>query len=124
MPDRIRLAGLAFHGYHGVYAAERQLGARFLVDVEATADLRAAGQSDDLAATVDYAAMYGVVRAVLEGPARNLLEALAESVAERLLADFPPLAAVTVRVTKPSPPIAGAAIGTVSVEIERAREAL
>ena len=39
-----------------------------MVDVEATLDLRPAGQGDDLAATADYAAMYEQVRAVLKGP--------------------------------------------------------
>jgi dihydroneopterin aldolase len=80
-----------------------------------------AGHSDDLADTVDYAAMHEVIRAVIEGPSRNLLEALAELVAERLLSEFPALGAVTVRVTKTSAPIEGAATGTVGVEIERAR---
>ena len=69
----------------------------------------------------DYAAMYEQVRAVLEGPSRKLLEALAEEIARRLLTEFPLLQAVTVRVGKPSAPIAGAATGTTTVEIQRAR---
>src|SRR4051812_24669848 len=102
MPDRLLLTGLAFHGRHGVLAPERALGARFVVDVEALLDLRAAGQHDDRAATVDYAAMYEEVRTVVEGPPCNLIEAVAERIATRLLAGFPPLLAVTVRVHKPS----------------------
>ncbi len=121
MTDRILLTGLVFHGRHGVFPAERELGARFAVDVEATLDLRAAGESDALPASADYAAMYEQVRAVLEGPSHNLLEAVAEEVARRLLAAFPPLEAVVVRVAKPAAPIAGATTGTVAVEIRRAR---
>ncbi|HZS01378.1 MAG TPA: dihydroneopterin aldolase [Chloroflexota bacterium] len=121
MADRILMTGLVFHGRHGVFPEERRLGARFAVDVEATLDLRAAGERDDLAATADYGAMYEQVRAVLEGPSHNLLEAVAEEVARRLLAEFPPLQAVTVRVAKPAAPIAGAVTGTVAVEIHRAR---
>ena len=121
MTDRILLTGLVFHGRHGALPEEQSLGARFGVDVEAALDLRAAGQSDDLAATVDYAALYEQVRAVVEGPSRNLLEALAEEIAGRLLGGFPALEAVTVRVQKPSAPIAGAVTGTAAVEIHRAR---
>jgi 7,8-dihydroneopterin aldolase/epimerase/oxygenase len=121
MTDRILLTGLLFHGRHGALAAEQELGGRFVVDVEATLDLRPAGQRDDLRATADYAAMHEQVRAVLEGPGRKLLEALAEEIARRLLTEFPLLQAVTVRVGKPSAPIPGAATGTVAVEIQRAR---
>jgi dihydroneopterin aldolase len=120
--DRILLTGLAFYGRHGVLAAERELGGRFLVDVEASLDLRPAGQQDDLAATVDYSQLYEQVRAVVEGPPANLLEALAERIAQRLLDGFPRLAAVTVRVHKPAAPLAGAAVAAVAVEVHRERE--
>ena len=92
-----------------------------MVDVEATLDLRAAGERDDLAATADYAAMYEQVRAIVEGTPLNLLEALAERIAQRLLAGFSPLQAVTVRVHKPGAPIPGAATAAVAVEVHRMR---
>lgn len=122
MPDRILLSGLAFFGRHGALPAERELGGRFVVDVEATVDLRAAGTTDDLAATVDYSAVYEDVRAVVEGPRCQLIETLAERIAERLLLQYPTIAAVTVRVHKPTAPIAGAAVAVgVAVEIQRIR---
>src|SRR5436305_437819 len=114
MTDRLLLTGMTFYGYHGVLPAERALGARFVVDLEAALDLRAAGERDDLAATVDYAAVYEEVRAVVEGPPLNLIEAVAERVAQRLLAAFSPLQAVTVRVHKPGAPLPGAAFTTVA----------
>lgn len=120
--DRILLTGLAFYGRHGVLVAERELGGRFVVDVEASLDLRQAGQRDDLAATVDYSQLYEQVRAVVEGPSVNLLEALAERIAQRLLGCFPLLEAVTVRVHKPAALLAGAAVAAVAVEIHRGRE--
>src|SRR5215218_186239 len=122
MTDRLLLTGLAFYGYHGVLPAERALGARFIVDIEAALDLRAAGERDDLAATVDYAAMFEEVRAIVEGPPCNLIEAVAERVAGRLLARFGPLQGVTVRVHKPGAPIPGATFATIVVELHRTRE--
>ncbi|HLH26610.1 MAG TPA: dihydroneopterin aldolase [Chloroflexota bacterium] len=122
MTDRLLLSGLVFYGRHGVLPAERALGGRFVVDVEATLDLRAAGERDDLAATVDYAALYEEVRAIVEGPPLNLLEAVAERVARRLLAAFPPLQRVTVRVHKPGAPLPGATFATIAAEVQRGRE--
>ena len=122
MTDRLLLTGMGFYGRHGVLLAERRLGGRFVVDVEAALDLRAAGEGDDLAATVDYAAMYEEVRAIVEGPPLNLIEAVAERVAQRLLAAFPPLEAVTVRVHKPGAPLRGATFATIAAEVHRTRE--
>ena len=119
--DRILLTGLAFYARHGVLPAEQELGGRFVVDVEAALDLRAAGARDDLAATVDYTAMYEHVRAVVEGAPLHLIEAVAERIAQRLLAQLPLLQGVTVRVHKPAAPIPGAATAAVAVEIHRVR---
>lgn len=41
--DKILMGGMSFHGYHGVFGAEKELGQKFLVDVEATVDLRPPG---------------------------------------------------------------------------------
>ena len=123
MADRILLSGLAFFGRHGAIPAEQELGGRFVVDVEATLDLRPAGTRDDLAATVDYAAMYEQVRAIVEDSRFNLIEALAERIAARLLGQFPLLEAVTVRVHKPAAPIPGATgAASVAAEVRRVRE--
>ncbi len=118
--DRILLQGLQFYAYHGVNPEEQALGQRFQVDLCLGLDLRPAGQTDDLARTVNYSAVYRRVRQVVEGERFRLLEALAERLAAVLLAEFP-LATVTVRVTKLHPPLQGAVQGTVAVEITRER---
>ena len=115
------LEGMAFYGYHGAREEERRLGQRFLVDVELTADLAPAGSSDRLEDTLDYGEAYKVVRAVLEGPSKNLLEALAQEVAERLL-DALPAQAIRVRIKKPSVPIKGGVLAHSAVEIYRPRD--
>jgi dihydroneopterin aldolase len=119
MTDRIRLEGMVFYGFHGVGPAERELGQRFLVDVELERDLARAGASDDIADTTNYSQVYRLVKEVVEGPPRNLLEALAQAIAGALLAHHPALDRVRVRVSKPNAPVKGAVLGNVSVEIER-----
>ena len=121
MSDRILLTGMQFFGRHGVLPEEQALGGRFVVDIEATLDLRAAGERDDLAATVDYGAIYEGVRGVVEGSPLQLVEAVAERIAALLLTNFALLDAVTVRVHKPGAPIPEAAAVQVAVEVTRER---
>lgn len=116
--DRIVLTGLTFYGYHGVHPEERALGQRFVVDLALDLDLRPAGESDDLAQTASYSEIYRVVREVVEGPPRNLLEAVAEGIARAVLHTSGGQA-VRVRVAKPWAPIKGSAAGTAAVEIYR-----
>lgn len=118
--DRVILTGLTFYGYHGVYPEERTLGQRFVVDLALEMDLRPAGQSDDLALTANYSAVFQAVREVVEGPPRNLIEAVAEKVAEAALR-VSKARAVRVRVAKPWAPIRGSTAGVAAVEIYRRR---
>lgn len=103
--DRIVMEGMVFFGRHGVYPAERELGARFTVDVELECDLAAAAASDRLEDTVDYAHAYQLVREVVEGEPSQLLESVAGRIADRLL-ELDRVAATTVRVRK-RPPLPG-----------------
>ena len=82
--------------------------------------LAEAGQADDLARTVDYRAVHEVVRAVMAGPPRRLIEALAEAVAAELLRGFSRVQAVEVEVTKLNPPVAFVSAG-LAVRIRRGR---
>ena len=121
MTDTVFLEGLRCYGYHGVNPEERALGQRFVVDVAVEADLRAAGQTDDLERTISYSAVAKRVRAIVEGEPRDLIEAVAEAVAADLLARFPPASAVTVTVRKPEAPVKGVFFDAAGVRIRRAR---
>ncbi len=101
----IVLQGLEFYGRHGVKPEEGALGARFLVDVELQVDFE--GQGDRLAATVDYAEVHKLVSRIVTGERFYLIEALADKLAEQILAEFSKVRALTVRVHKPHAPLAG-----------------
>ena len=116
--DKIQLEGMVFYGFHGVGPAEQELGQRFVVDLEAHRDIRAAGLSDDPQDTVNYSRMYGMVKEVMEGPSRKLLEYLAETIARRILESFD-VDSVRVRVKKPQVPMKGSILTHASVEIFR-----
>lgn len=119
--DRIILKDMAFYGYHGVLPEERQRGQVFFVDVEVECDLHPAGHSDDLQDTVDYRDLYGRVEAVLAGPPKALLEAVAEEVAHRIL-EVERVQAVRVEVRKPHVQLGGA-LAYAAVCVERRRRA-
>ena len=103
--DRIELRGLRVRGHHGVYDHERRDGQEFVLDLVLRTDLAAAAASDDLADTVDYGALAETAAAVLEGPPRALIEAVAGDVADAVLRD-PRVHAVEVTLHKPQAPIA------------------
>ena len=119
-PDRVFLEGMVFYGYHGVNPAERALGQRFIVDLDVVADLSAAGKSDDLQDTVNYSRLFQVAREIVEGPPHNLLEAVAEDIAARELAEFP-VVEVRVSIRKPGVAIRGSVLDAAGVEIVRER---
>jgi dihydroneopterin aldolase len=119
MTDRIFLVGMRFFGYHGALPEERERGQEFVVDVEVEADLAAAGRSDALGDTVDYREVYEAARAVTTGLPRQLLEAVAEEIASRVLA-LAGVGAVVVRVRKPRPPLPGP-LEYSAVEVRRSR---
>ncbi len=117
--DTIVLKGMHFYGYHGCLAEEQKTGQPFHVDVILTADLRRAGESDDLTDTIDYSQVWAMVRDIVEGRPYRLIERVAAVIAETLLAEFP-LEAVKVTVHKPQAPVGGL-FDDVAVCMERKR---
>nr|MBA3450962.1 dihydroneopterin aldolase [Chloroflexia bacterium] len=80
------------------------------------------GESDDLADTVSYSAIYKLVRRIVEGEPRHLLEAVAEEIAREILTGHSPVTRVTVTVRKPEPPLKGAMLDAAGVRITRHRQ--
>ncbi|MBX6340881.1 MAG: dihydroneopterin aldolase [Thermomicrobiaceae bacterium] len=119
--DRILLEGMTFFGRHGTLPAERELGQPFVVDIALECDLRAAGESDDLAQTVDYSEVYRLARGIVEGPAVKLTETVAERIAAGVLASQPRVEAVRVRVTKPHVRLEGTVLAGSAIEVVRRR---
>jgi dihydroneopterin aldolase len=113
---------MVFFGYHGTRPEETTLGQRFVVDVALHLDLRAAGEGDDLSQTVDYSQVHRAARAIVEGPALRLTEAVAERIAAAVLAEHPRVHAVEVRVRKPNVRLDDTVLAGSVVEILRRRE--
>ncbi len=118
--DKIIISGLEVFANHGVYPAENELEQKFVVSATLFANLRAAGEGDDLAASIDYGEVAHTIDGFLRTHTFKLIEAAAEACAQRLLEDYPALIAVRLKIEKPWAPI-GLPLSSVAVEIERMR---
>jgi dihydroneopterin aldolase len=103
--DVILLEGIEIPSALGVTEAERQMRRPVRLDLELGLDLRRAGRTDDLTATIDYGEVYEVVAKVAGGRDHQLVEALGERIADALFENFP-IESVKLTVRK-SKPIAG-----------------
>ncbi|HQF67683.1 MAG TPA: dihydroneopterin aldolase [Candidatus Cloacimonadota bacterium] len=116
----IRLNEMVFYGFHGLHDEERKLGQRFIV----TAQLFTDPQIDDrircLDDTIDYTKVYQEIKTVMETNQFLLLEDCANTLATKLLADFPLIQQVRLCIQKPSVPIPGS-LRSVEVELFRTR---
>lgn len=111
----VELRGLRVFGRHGVHAHEKENGQDFLFDVDLEVGDR--GASDRYEDAVDYSAVARAVQEVSDGRSYDLLEALATTLADELLARFG-AERVRVRVTKPEVRPGGLE-GTAGVSVSR-----
>ena len=119
--DTIRLTGLKLSGRHGVFAFEKENPQPFVVDVELDMDLSGPGRSDSLTDTVSYAEVADLIEGVFTGTSYDLIEALAETTARKLLLHDRRIEAVEVTVHKPQAPLTQA-FDDVSVTVRRSRD--
>ncbi|MCB1151416.1 dihydroneopterin aldolase [bacterium] len=120
MVDCIRLTGIDVYAFHGALAAERELGQRFVIDVDLWADIRKAAATDSIDDALDYTEVHARIVELAGSAVFHLLEALADRIAAMLLDEFP-LEGVLVTVHKPNPPIRNF-MGSVSVTVDRRAE--
>ena len=116
MSDTVRITGVHAEGRHGVHEEEKARPQPFLVDVEAEVEAARAAAGDDLADTVSYADIASDAVAVVRGPSVDLIETLAQRIADRVLARGALRVAVTVH--KPEAPV-GLPFSDASVTVRR-----
>lgn len=80
--DKVFIRDLALRCIIGIFPEERREKQDVVINVEMHTDLRAAGRSDDLNDTVDYKAIKKAILKLVEGSGFQLIESLAERIAE------------------------------------------
>lgn len=100
--DKVIIRGLKTSCIIGDYEWERKRPQKIILDLEMEADLSLACANDALSPEVlDYNKLAKEVLQYVEKSSYQLIETLAEAVAELALKKFP-IQAITVRLTKPS----------------------
>ena len=113
----IEIVGLSLYTHHGVTAAEREIGQRLLLDVRFDVGETDALITDRLEDTVDYGEVCQAIALIAQQRSYRTLERLCAVIADRLASEFG-AQSVTVKATKPEPPIP-LPVEEVSVEVWR-----
>jgi len=115
----IQIEGMEFFAYHGCYKEERVIGTRFMVDVAIEADTTEAEATDDLKKTVNYQAVYALVKAEMAVKA-HLLEHVGKRIIDSIYQHHPEVRHIRVKIMKLNPALAaGGKVKQVSVTMER-----
>ena len=100
----IFLKEVRLYGFHGVFEEEHRTGGEFVLDV--TVRLKKLAAAWQLTDTVDYSAVFAVVKAVF-AQREALLETVANNICNKIFAEQDAAQAITVTITKLKAPIAG-----------------
>ena len=112
---RVEISGLSLYTHHGVEEAERKVGQRLIFDLSFELGECDATVTDRVEDTVDYADVCQQVALAAQERSYKTLERLCSAVADRMI-DRYGAEAVTVRASKPEPPMA-LPVDEVSVEV-------
>jgi len=117
--DELAIGGIECFGHHGVFEFERREGQVFVIDLVLGLDTAPAAASDDLRDTVDYGSLVAAVKAAVEADPVDLIETLAQRLADVCLRDVR-VEWARITVHKPDAPIE-ATFGDVTLTITRER---
>lgn len=94
---------LEFYGHHGVDDAERQVGHRFIADIELDVQ-GTADRSDRIEDTVSYAEVAQLALLTSSVGSFHTVERLAHEIAAGILKRYPKVSEVRIRLAKRLPP--------------------
>lgn len=116
--DIIRIDNLEVYAYHGAYDEEKEKGQYFYVNAELYTNTRKAGMNDDLDVSTNYGTVCDFIHDFMTKHTYDLIETVAEQLAQALLLEFKLVKSVLLEIKKPHAPIERE-FESVSVELER-----
>lgn len=116
--DEIRIDNLEVFAYHGVAPQEKANGQPFFVNAVLYTDIRPAGLEDDLSLSTNYGEICHFINNWMKDNMFDLIEAVAESLAEQILLNFSSIGELVLEIRKPKAPV-GLPFESVSVRIRR-----
>ena len=118
--DKISIKGLKLFAYHGVNPEEKENGQNFVIDLDYYVNINKACQMDTLDDTISYAKVVKTIRRVFTAEKYDLIERVAQVIADAVLDEFEDIFKVEVTLKKPEAPIS-ADFDYVAVSITRER---
>ena len=102
----IAIEGMEFYSYHGHFEEEAVIGTKFNLDLYLETDTSKAELSDNLDETVNYLAVYQVVKEQME-TSSYLIEHVARRILDAVMDAFPAIDSVELKFRKMNPPLGG-----------------
>src|ERR1035437_879742 len=104
---KIEIEGIKIYAYHGCLEEEGKIGANYVIDVIIETNFTEAAQTDDLHKTIDYVAVYDIVKTQM-AIRSNLIEHVCQRIVNELKKEFLLLnTKLEVKVSKLNPPMHG-----------------
>ena len=103
--DSIIIKNLKIYAYHGVNDEEKIDGQNFFIDAVMFIDKRDAFKKDDINKTLSYSSAAKVIKKIVTEKKYDLIETVAEKIAEALFKTFDDLEKVEITVKKPEAPM-------------------
>ncbi len=116
--DEIRIDNLEVYAYHGVAPAEKANGQPFFVNAVLYTNIRPAGLEDDISLSTNYGEICHFINNWMTENVYDLIETVAETVAEQILLNFGSISELDLEIRKPKAPV-GLPFESVSVRIRR-----
>ncbi len=102
----IAIEGMEFYSYHGHFEEEAVIGTKFNLDLYIETDTQKAEKTDNLNDTVNYLAVYQVVKKEMEKPS-YLIEHVARRILDAVMDAFASIESIELKFRKMNPPLGG-----------------
>lgn len=100
----IHIDNMRLHAYHGVMPQERTVGNDYVLSIRVGYPWTEAARTDDVGKTINYALLADVIKREMMIPS-NLVETVAQRIADAVHDGFPGTTSVRLRLTKIVPPM-------------------
>jgi len=97
---------MEFFAYHGCFKEEQIIGTKFIVDLYITTDTSKAEASDNLSKTIDYQAVYLLVKKQMQEKSK-LLEHVGRRILASVKLEYPSIHDANIKISKLNPPLGG-----------------